>query len=217
MEKRGSPCRLKTLNCNNPPEWKAGLNPPSAVSCAHCFVCSYSSRSGSLLQVKRMVWEHLRPGTGNESLSLAFHNCPPGRLSSQPQINADEKSQRAWRPLFSHQLSAVSLQLRNHYCLLHIAFCSLLTLCYSLTEADSRLPIYVWMILWRGNTWGYAAGRTIARATPSFCVPLSVEAKRVQQQQPNNKEEGPPRPLDKEATTGGEHRDFDKDSPPHPF
>jgi len=37
----------------------------------------------------------------------------------------------------------------------------------------------------------------------------------VQQQQPNNKEEGPPRPLGKEATTGGEHRDFDKDSLSH--
>ncbi len=37
----------------------------------------------------------------------------------------------------------------------------------------------------------------------------------MQQQQPNNKEEGPPRPLGKEATTGGQHRDFDKDSLSH--
>ncbi len=39
----------------------------------------------------------------------------------------------------------------------------------------------------------------------------------MQQQQPNNKEEGPPRPLGKESTAGGAHWDFDKDSPPHPL
>ncbi len=39
----------------------------------------------------------------------------------------------------------------------------------------------------------------------------------MQQQQPNNKKEGPPRPLGKEAAAGGEHRDLDKDSPPHPL
>ncbi len=94
VEKRGSPCRLKTLNRNNPPRWKAGLDPPSAVSCAHCFVCSYSSRSGPLLQVKRLAWEHLRPGTGGESLSLAFHNCPAGRLSRHKELLAADQRRR---------------------------------------------------------------------------------------------------------------------------
>jgi len=39
----------------------------------------------------------------------------------------------------------------------------------------------------------------------------------VQQQQPNDKEEGSPRPLGKETTAGGEHGDFDKDSLSHPL
>ncbi len=39
----------------------------------------------------------------------------------------------------------------------------------------------------------------------------------MQQQQPNNKEEGPPRPLGKEAPARGEHGDFNKDSPSQTF
>ena len=49
VEKSGSPCRLKTLKRNNSPRWNMGMPSLSAASFSHCFVYSYSSRSGQLL------------------------------------------------------------------------------------------------------------------------------------------------------------------------